>query len=325
MGLWQQYRATLKSLDVEEPIDLVVHRPPAFLLAKLAYRTPITPNQITLLSALVGVGGGLLLFADGPHVHFAAAALLVLAQVLDCADGMLARMRQASSDLGRMLDGTADAFTLIAATAGSIFVILRQHGEPWFVPVLYGVLAWITIQSSSFHTAAYDHYKNVFLRYTASGGSEGEDLAAAQARWIAAKRRRPSRLERFVWAVYLNYLRSQRNLLRWFDPYTSQRMAALPRPTAARAAAYRELARGPMRVWAGLFGVGSLVFGLALFNAIQRPDWFMWYRAVGLNAVFLLYLLPAQRRASRRILQSQDPEEPDREQLPASPARASAD
>jgi hypothetical protein len=59
-------------------------------------------------------------------------------------------------------------------------------------------------------------------------------------------------------------------------------------------------------VWAGLFGVGSLVFGLAFFNAIQRPDWFMWYRALGLNAVFLLYLLPAQRRASRVALREAD-------------------
>ncbi|MBW2529612.1 MAG: CDP-alcohol phosphatidyltransferase family protein [Deltaproteobacteria bacterium] len=304
MSLWREYRSTLKALEVEEPIDLALHRPPAFLVAKLAALTPITPNQVTLLSMLVGIAGGACLFLEGTHTHLIAAALLVVSQIFDCADGMLARMRRASSDLGRMLDGTADAITLIAATAGSIFLILRMYPEPWYVVVLYGALCWITIHTSSFHTSAYDHYKNVFQRFSDPDSGEGEDLDDARARWKKAKARRLSLVERFVWAIYLNYLKSQRRLLGWFDPHTSQRMSDLPPWTAERAAAYRRAALAPMRVWAGLFGVGSLVFGLALFNAIGRPDWFMWYRAVGLNAVFLLYLLPAQRRASRVALQS---------------------
>ena len=54
-------------------------------------------------------------------------------------------------------------------------------------------------------------------------------------------------------------------------------------------------------VWRALFGVGSLVFGFALFVAFGHAELFVLYRLLVLNAVFFLWLMPAQRRASRAI------------------------
>ena len=60
-GFWSGYWQSLKSLDVEEPVDVYVHRPLAYVLAKLLLPTPVSPNLVTIASMVVGVYAGVLL------------------------------------------------------------------------------------------------------------------------------------------------------------------------------------------------------------------------------------------------------------------------
>src|SRR5262249_40392160 len=99
-----------RPLEAEELVDLHLPRPiaPALLPGLLASR--ITPNQVTLLSGVIGVAAGLLLLAarTAPAALLVAALLLFLSVVLDCADGQLARARGIHSNAGATLDGIAD-------------------------------------------------------------------------------------------------------------------------------------------------------------------------------------------------------------------------
>jgi phosphatidylglycerophosphate synthase len=297
--LWQEYRATLKSPEVEETVDLLLHRPLAFVIAKLSFRTPITPNQITLGSMLLGMAGGAALFGAPPWAGIVGGTLLFVSQVLDCADGMLARMRRSSSALGRMLDGMADGMTLTAACLGTTWGIVRLHPSPLWLPIaLVGAVA-LTIYLGVLQTLAYDHYKNVFLRMTRDSAAD-EDLEEAQARAEAGRNEPRSLVERLTWTMYLGYLGRQRRMLGWYDPFTVGRLRQLPAYDAERAERYRRHALGPLRWFRGFFGVGSLVFGFSLFNAIGQPDWFLVYRLGLLNVIFFLVAMPLQRRASRR-------------------------
>ena len=49
------FASVLKSRDVEDPINLLFNRRLAYWFVALVYRTPLTPNQVTLLSIVVGV------------------------------------------------------------------------------------------------------------------------------------------------------------------------------------------------------------------------------------------------------------------------------
>jgi hypothetical protein len=151
--------------------------------------------------------------------------------------------------------------------------------------------------TSSFHTAMYDHYKNVFLRLTGPY-QEGEDYEAALARFREKRGTLPLFL-RLAYPIYLFYLKSQRDYVRTFDPFTSSRFALFPPYAPDRALVYRSIAGPVMSVWRSAFGFGSLVFGLAVFNAIGRPEIYLAVRLVLLNAIFYGYLCPAQRRASK--------------------------
>src|SRR5262245_8819901 len=129
MGFWSGYRSSLKPLEVEEPIDVYVHRPLAYVVARALYRLPISPDAITLVSILFGIASGASLVMSFPWHLQIGGLLLFGSAVLDCADGQLARMRGTSSVFGRMLDGVADLFTVGAAAPATVWVIWHSFDD----------------------------------------------------------------------------------------------------------------------------------------------------------------------------------------------------
>jgi len=299
MSLLDGYKKSLKPLDVEEPIDVFVHRPLAYLLALVLYPTPVSPNVVTMFSIVCGVLAGVCLVDRSIAHHMVFGGLFIfLSAVVDCADGQLARMRKTSSNFGRMLDGMADAVVSVVIVACGAVEVLRDHASSWRELALYACLVVLAAWTGTLHTASYDHYKNLFLRLTNEKYQEGEDMATALARRQSLKSEETPFLK-VVWWVYLSYFTSQDRFGLWFDPYTTRRINSLPAYDAERARVFREHNITPMRVWRGLFGVGTMVFGFAFFAAIDALDWYLILRSIGLNLLFFGWLRPRQRRASR--------------------------
>ncbi len=299
MSLLDGYKKSLKPLDVEEPIDVFVHRPLAYLLALALYPTPVSPNAVTIFSIVCGVIAGVCLVDRGIEHHMAYAGLFIfLSAVVDCADGQLARMRKTSSNLGRMLDGMADAVVSTVIVAGGAVEVLRDHSTSWPAFLAFALLVVLAAWSGTLHTASYDHYKNLFLRVTNEKYQEGEDMVTAALRRQSQKNQE-TLLLKFVWWAYISYFTAQDRFGLRYDPYTTRRINALPPYDAERARIFRQHNATTMRVWRGLFGVGSMVFGFALFAALDALDWYLVFRGIGLNLLFFGWLMPRQRRASR--------------------------
>ncbi|HTM21795.1 MAG TPA: CDP-alcohol phosphatidyltransferase family protein [Kofleriaceae bacterium] len=110
--MWGQiaaiYRVSKKKKDINWWTEWVC-RPPAAVFVYFLQGTPITPNQVTILSVLVCAGAGAM-FVTLPGQLWAAAAALVfeLSFVLDCVDGQLARLRKMASPLGHLFDFLMD-------------------------------------------------------------------------------------------------------------------------------------------------------------------------------------------------------------------------
>ncbi|MFI5302674.1 MAG: CDP-alcohol phosphatidyltransferase family protein [Polyangiales bacterium] len=296
MSLLESYRKTLKPLAVEEPIDVAWHRLLGFLVARACLPTPISADAITVAAIFIGVGSGVCIAIPFAHHLAWGAALCTLSAVFDCADGQLARMRQKSSNFGRMLDGVADSIVMAAIAIGAV-VHLHQRGS-------MGWLAWLCIAATfpvcTFHFGHYDHYKNVYLRLTEPTYREGEDSETA----IARKEKeladnKPTLVARFVWAIYLYYVRTQASFILATDPYTSSRLNLFPPYEARRAEIYARKCLGPMRVWRTLFGLGTHVFTLSIAILFDRFDLYVLFRLGLLNAIAYGWLVWWQRRASR--------------------------
>lgn len=298
-GFWAGYWKSLKPLSVEEPIDVWVHRPLAYLLARALLPTPVSANLVTFCAILLGIASGVSYVIESPHHLQLAGAFLFASAVFDCADGQIARLRGTSSRFGRMLDGSADLVVASAAVLGAILVIWRQHHEPAWVGFVVLGLSALTAVTGSFHTTSYDHYKNVFLCMTMPNHREAESHADALARYRERPRAEFGPVSRLAWPIYLFYVKSQEDFITGFDPHTPASLSGLPEYSERGAAVYRRHAEPIMRVWRGWFGFGSLMFGIALSTALDVLEWYMLARLVGMNAVFYGYLRPAQREASR--------------------------
>jgi phosphatidylglycerophosphate synthase len=103
------YRSSKKRKDINWFTQHIA-RPPAAVLVYLLRNTPITPNQVTFLATAV-CAGACALFALTPGSWLwlvVAAVIFELSFVLDCVDGMLARLRKHASPLGHLLDFLMD-------------------------------------------------------------------------------------------------------------------------------------------------------------------------------------------------------------------------
>ena len=294
-GYWQ----SLKPLEVEEPIDVWVHRPVAFILARALLPTRVSPNTVTIFSMFFGVLALAAMFTRvSGHLTLAGACIFASA-VVDCADGQLARMRGTSSALGRMLDGVADFVVALVIVGGGAVVVLRSHSSSIWEFLIFAAVIGVTAVTGSFHMASYDQYKNLYLKFTHPKYGEAEDLESAYARYAKVEETRSIWL-RIAWQIYLFYLKNQTNYIQSFDPFTSTHLSKLPTYAPDTAAIYAKHNCQLMKHWRTWFGFGSLTFGFAVAIALDCVEIYLVLRGILLNCFYYGWMMPQQRRASER-------------------------
>jgi hypothetical protein len=123
------YRQSKKKQDINWFTEWIA-RPPAAVIVYLLRSTPITPNQVTFLSAFIAAGAcAVLILCLGWIPLVIGAALFELSFVLDCADGMLARLRKLASPLGHLLDFLMDELKAMLLYGAVAVRMWREHGN----------------------------------------------------------------------------------------------------------------------------------------------------------------------------------------------------
>jgi phosphatidylglycerophosphate synthase len=198
-----QYRNSLKPVITEEPVDLFFYRPAGFVLAKSLEHTPFTPNQVTAVSMLFGVAAGILLATGHAHATFTAGILFLLANLLDCTDGQLARLKSVHSELGRIMDGLSDYISGAAMLLGMGI----GYAGTFCHPGLWWALVLAASVSNTVQSILVDMQRNHHLALE-DGFSPPSDLRIEIESY--SNRFRQSAFhsfDRFVLGAYLFYLR----------------------------------------------------------------------------------------------------------------------
>ncbi len=158
------YRNSIKSIKSDELINTYLLRPIAGIIVWALYYTPITPNQVTIISILSGIIAALF-YLKGTASGFVVAGLLVtFKDILDSADGQLARAKQLQSRTGRFLDSIGD-FVVDAAIFGSIGWTLYKLNDNWLMLFL-ALLGFIGISLRvSYHVFYQVHYLHLQKQY----------------------------------------------------------------------------------------------------------------------------------------------------------------
>jgi len=274
---------------VEEWADRRFFRPIGWRLARALVPTRVTPDAVTLASLVVGLVAGHLFWYASAWINAAGVLLFVASDVLDSADGQLARLRGTSTRTGRILDGVSDSLrfvNLYAHLGARLFVAGRGWGG--------AALAFAALMSHTYQAGAADYIRQAYLYFAVGRGSE-LDLPE-QTRPAGA-----SMWERLSAWLYHDYVRRQA----WLFPRTT----ALVRAVGGRSG---QAVPAPLRAdWAErqaplvadcAWIAQNIRFALLAVTAV--PGWpaaYCWVIVGPLNIVLIALVLAHERRAASEL------------------------
>lgn len=259
----EQVDSTIKMMDIEERFDLYFSRFFGLFFAQAGKRLSMTPTQVSVISLLTGMLGGVLLYyQDSWKIILGASFLITLSGVLDSADGQLARMTGQSTDLGRIIDGLVDNFVFVACYLGGAIYFVQFYGWPVIV------IAALAGVSHSFKSAIYEFYKSEYLFF--AGPFKNSNIGYPET--IEEKIKvEDSWWRKLILYSYLDYTKRQY----WLSTRTRaqrsifQNLAYNPDTKEEFTKKYRDLNKPIMFWWALICGTNthrSLIMILSLFS-----------------------------------------------------------
>jgi phosphatidylglycerophosphate synthase len=148
----------------DELINIYLLRPIAAAIVWLLYPTRITPNHVTLTAILFGMASAYAFSLSTTASIDVAGVLIVFKDILDDADGQLARAKELYSRRGRFLDSVGDFVVNLAVFSSITWSVYRVHSNR--LTIILGVLSLlgITLRVSYhvFYQAAFLHLRDKY-------------------------------------------------------------------------------------------------------------------------------------------------------------------
>ena len=126
-------------------IDRYIIRKISGFISGFLIRTPVTPNQVTIISLILGIISGVF-FSLGEYTYTITAGLLYfLSTVFDQCDGEVARLKQMETEFGRKLDIVVDAIVNAVIVIGITIAVYTKIGSVLVIIVGFFAMTGITI------------------------------------------------------------------------------------------------------------------------------------------------------------------------------------
>jgi phosphatidylglycerophosphate synthase len=278
------YTASIKADASDELVNTHLIRPAAGVLVQHLYRTRVTPNHVTIVSIIVGLFAALL-FAAGSRLEVALAGVAVtLKDILDSADGQLARAQNSGSRAGRFLDSIGDIIVDAAIFAGISFGLL--HTSSVQAPVLLAIVGFfgLTLRVSYhvFYQTSYLHRQGTYSINRVTEEIRPED-------------RRADRFTLWLQRIFHVLYGWQDNLMVMLDRWSQQR---IPRTELHLALWYGDQIALRLSSFLGLGTELAVLTIFALFNALEA---YLYVNIFFLNVVWALCVLYRRVVLSHRI------------------------
>jgi len=157
----KEYKQCTKEFRLEEPFDFFIYRPLAYLVVKLTYKLPLTPNHFSLLALISALVGAYFMSLGEKWAFAIAGACIIAFSIFDCCDGMVARMKKNGSKFGMQVDMFVD---LISNVALYICLFIGLGKQSYSYPIEYfSILCALCI---FLHASIYQYFKKQYQYYT---------------------------------------------------------------------------------------------------------------------------------------------------------------
>jgi phosphatidylglycerophosphate synthase len=289
--------STFKAREVEGILDLHFYRPIGFRLAGLFAQLKMTPAAVSLLAGTFGVIAGHLYFYRDLSINVAGMVLHVCANILDNADGQLARLTHRESRDGRIIDSIADHLVFVSIY---FHLTLRYLFAGWSPAIC--LLALAAGISHALQGAAADYYRSTYLYFVRAGARTGVDSSSRLRSDYLKLTWRQTPWQKLLLALYLNFTSQQEMLaprLKTLRAVVGQSFhSEIPDWFKTR---YRNLAC-PMLKWWRLLMTNLRMLVLFALLFISQPVYYFWFELIPLNLLFV-YLVFRQENMAESLLE----------------------
>jgi len=145
--------------NTDGPVSRILNRPMSNKISKLLLKTKITPNQISLISFIVGLFGALFFYL-GDYVYLVIGGILVhLSSIIDGCDGEVARLKLVESKYGGWFDAVLDRY------ADAIIIFGMVHGH-WILhnDIIIWTIGFMALMGSFINSYTADKYDAIFRK-----------------------------------------------------------------------------------------------------------------------------------------------------------------
>ena len=288
--------ATYKARDVEGVLDLFFYRKVGFQLARLSAALHLKPATVTVIGGICGIFAGHLYFYRDLRTNVIGMILHVIANLLDNADGQLARLLNQRSRNGRVIDSIFDHLIFLSIYFHLGLRCLFSGASPAIV-----LLVLAAGLSHALQGAAADYFRNAYLFFVKGRARSDWDSSRTLRKDFGQMSWRRDAWQKMMLALYINFTWQQEVLspkLRRLRDLTEQEFPSdVPDDLREH---YRQSAR-PMLRWWGLLMTNTRMFFLFLFLGLDRPTWFFWLEITILNLLLLVLIVRQENMSSSLV------------------------
>lgn len=217
-------KASMKSKDTEEWLDVHFTRPIGLVFALLWKHLGVHPNTITVLSIFLGLGAAYCFYFVDTWHNLCGVLLLVLANLCDSTDGQLARLTGKHTFIGRMLDGFAGDLWFFAIY---VAIAMRLQSQPFLsTDVTWSFIIWaLAIVAGLFchapQSSLADYYRQIHLYFIK--GKEGSELSQSKKQYDIYKALNKKQwLKKLFYFNYARYCKNQEERTPAFQTFFKQ-------------------------------------------------------------------------------------------------------
>ena len=290
-----QIESTLKARDIEETLDVYFYRPLGYGVARISKVLRLTPNAVTIISIFIGMAAGHLFYYRDFVINLWGIFLWVVADVLDSADGQLARMTNNKSKFGRILDGLATNLIFVSMYLHLFARMLNMGYSPWwFLFVLAGGL------SHSVQSALADYYRNAYLKFVVDPMKSELHRSSDVRKEYDAMGPETNLVQRLLTKMYLDYTVRQEALSKNFQQLREsvERSYGKAVPEWFREE-YRRLNKPLMKYYA-ILTTNTRMIAMSICVLIDQPMWYFIVEAIAINIV-MVFLTIYQEGLSKKL------------------------
>ena len=306
----EKYRATLKSAETEDWLDLHVIRPFCYYCAVFFAKFDIHPNTVTIWSMIIGAASAFF-FACGSFyysgmwgltMNIIGIVLLMVADIFDCTDGQLARMTGKKSRLGRILDGVAGFAWFIPIYHLMVYRFYLHHDIEFSLlgianteqnaliatAVVYALGLVAGIAGTGGQQRLADYYIQIHLFFLK--GEKGSELDNSRRQQEIYDQMGPDtpKVERYFQKTYIDYTKKQEKTTPQFQRLMQkirERFGSTDNMPESVRKQFHD-ASLPVIFWNGLLTFNFRSFWLFLFCLLDVPAFYFVWEIVGMGLLY---------------------------------------